>query len=265
VPPNRRMGIALAVEDDRWTVTMAGMLGERPPADLEGSTAYAAQLPVPAIAQLIGRCEPLGDAAVTRFPAHRRWRYERRRRPPAGFVVLGDALSSFNPVYGQGMSVAVQEAVAFGRCLDAPTTVPRRIYAAAARIVDVPWDIAVGNDLRFPEVVGRRGVRTRLVNRYVARLYSAAVHDPVVTAAFVGRAAELELVRAALATDPPPYALLHVHGPGGVGKTALLRRWASEAEQAGRTVIALGGRRLDVSGLERVAERLWELELGVTP
>jgi 2-polyprenyl-6-methoxyphenol hydroxylase-like FAD-dependent oxidoreductase len=186
VPPNRRMGIAMAVEDDRWIVTLAGILGDHPALDDEGYLAFARGLPTRVIHDLITRVEPLTEPVRTRFPAHRRVRYERVRRLPDGFVVLGDAVASFNPVYGQGMSVAAQEAKLLGQLLAARRLegLPRRFYREAARTIDVPWDIAVGNDLRFAEVEGPRGARVRLINRYVARLQRVAGRDPAVSRAF---------------------------------------------------------------------------------
>lgn len=64
---------------------------------------------------------------------------------------------------------------------------------------------------------------------------------------FVGRSAELELFRAALGSDAPDFAVLHIHGPGGMGKTTLLREFARLAEEAGRTALTLDGRNLDPS------------------
>jgi hypothetical protein len=60
--------------------------------------------------------------------------------------------------------------------------------------------------------------------------------------AFVGRISERELFRAALAEDPPPFAVLFLHGPGGVGKSALLRQLADEAEATGRIAAIVDGR-----------------------
>jgi hypothetical protein len=84
------------------------------------------------------------------------------------------------------MSVAAQEAELLDGFMAerAPGGLPRRFYRAAARTIDVPWDIAVGNDLRFPEVEGPRGARVRLINRYVGRLQRVAGQDPAVARAF---------------------------------------------------------------------------------
>lgn len=185
-PPNRRIGVALAVEGDRWQVTLAGYLGEQAPPDADGFSSWAAGLPAPDLHELISAAEPIGDAVRTRFLASRRMRYERLRAFPQGLVVMGDALCSFNPVYGQGMSVAAAEAALLGSCLDAGGIdgVGRRFFRAARPLVDVPWDIAVGGDLRFPEVEGRRGARVRLVSSYLSRLLPATASDPTVARAF---------------------------------------------------------------------------------
>lgn len=65
--------------------------------------------------------------------------------------------------------------------------------------------------------------------------------------AFVGRRAEIDLFREAIAADVAPFAVLHVHGPGGIGKTALLRRLVAEAQDAGRVAIQLDGRHVEAS------------------
>ena len=186
VTEDRRGAFMLALEDDRWIVTLIGYLGERPPADPDGFVAYAARLPVPAVHQVIADAEPLAEPVPARFPSSLRRRYERLDRFPEGYLAVGDAICSFNPVFGQGMTVAALEALALRRCLGEGTGhLARRFFRRAATLLDVPWDIAVGADLRFPEVQGRRGAKVRLVNAYLARLHPAAHHDPVVGRAFL--------------------------------------------------------------------------------
>ena len=113
-----------------------------------------------------------------RFPASVRHRYERLAGFPGGLLVIGDAVCSFNPVYGQGMTVAATEAMTL-RGLMARRAVPdaRSYFRAIAAAIDVAWDIAVGADLAFPQVPGRRSARVRLVNAYMPRLHAAAAHD----------------------------------------------------------------------------------------
>lgn len=120
-----------------------------------------------------------------RFKASQRRRYEKLTRFPEGLLVMGDALCSFNPAYGQGMSVAALEARLLDRCLsEGKTPLFRIFFAEAARLIDVPWSIVVGGDLGFDEVQGLRSSSTWLTNRFQSRLIRAATRDSDVVKAF---------------------------------------------------------------------------------
>ena len=174
-PELRRGGAILAMEGDRWIVTLFGYFGEQAPADPEGFAAFAATLAAPDISEVVRDAEPLEDARVTRYPASMRRRYGRLDRFPDGFLVVGDAECGFNPIYGQGMTVAAREALALRDCLrQGPTDLGFRFRRRTGAIVDIPWEIAIGSDLRFPEVEGPRTAKVRLVNAYLARLHVAA-------------------------------------------------------------------------------------------
>lgn len=183
---NPRTGMLGAIEGGRCILTLGGILGDYPPIDPAGFTAFAASLPFPDIAQAIEGAEPLEDPVGFRFPASARHRYERLREFPEGLLVIGDAVSSFNPIYGQGMTVAANQALALRRLLLACNTAPapRQYFRLIAKTVDPPWDIAVSADLAFPDVPGTRTLKIRLVNAYMPRLHAAAVHDAALSAAF---------------------------------------------------------------------------------
>ncbi len=186
-PTDRRFGVLLAMEGDRWMATLGGWLGERAPTDPAGFLAYARSLACPDIHDAICRAEPLTDAVLYRFPCNLRRRYERLGRFPGGYLVTGDALCRFNPVYGQGMSVAALEGLLLERCLAGdPSRLPdwRRFFREAARIIDTPWTIAAGSDFAFPGVTGRKPAGTDLVNWYLGKVHRAASTDPTVCRAF---------------------------------------------------------------------------------
>ena len=110
------------------------------------------------------------DVVNHRLPSSRRKRYEKVQRAPAGFVALGDAICSFNPVYGQGMSSAVLQAVALGKALAEHENDARLVHAfykQAGKVIDNPWKIAVGADFAYPECTGPKPAGTDLVNRYL--------------------------------------------------------------------------------------------------
>ena len=184
--PTGRGAFMQTVEDDCWLVSLVGYFGDRPSADLDGFRAFAASLETPEAFAIATSCTPVGEAATTAYRASRRRRYERLRRFPDRYVVLGDALCSFNPTFGQGMSVAALEADLLGRVVDRGLDrVGRRFFRRARRLVDVPWQLATGEDLRFPHVAGHRDVQMRLVGRYVQRLMRVARRDPEVALAFL--------------------------------------------------------------------------------
>lgn len=183
----RRGGLVLAVEDDRWLVTLVGILGERPPTDLDGFIGYAGSLCADELHELAANAEPASDAATGAFQDYVRHRYDRLREFPAGYVVVGDAVCSLNPLYGQGMSVAIGEAAVLGRVLDdhGLSRIGPRFFRRSRRLVDAAWSLATGSDLGHPDVVGERTTSWRMLNAYINRLLSAGQHDPIVAGAFL--------------------------------------------------------------------------------
>jgi 2-polyprenyl-6-methoxyphenol hydroxylase-like FAD-dependent oxidoreductase len=184
-PEGKRAGAMLAQEGDRWTVTLISYFGNYAPMELAGFIEFARGLPAPWIYEVIRQAEPIGDPASARFPASVRRRYEKLNRFPEGLLVFGDAISSFNPMYGQGMSVAALEA---GELYDAlaenQPDLGRRFFRRAAKVIDIPWSIVAGGDLRIPGTVGPRSAAVNFINWYMAKLHKAAHHDRVAALAF---------------------------------------------------------------------------------
>ena len=184
--PGWRFGVILAQEDDRWIVTLGGYLGDRPPPDEAGYIEFARSLPKPEIFEVIKDAEPLTSLTPYQFSANLRRHYEELSGFPEGLLVFGDAWCSFNPVYGQGMTVACTEALALRECLAAgPQDIARRFFQAASKLIDIPWQMAVGGDLQHPAVGGKRTAQLRFINWYLAKLFRAAQHDAVPATRFL--------------------------------------------------------------------------------
>jgi 2-polyprenyl-6-methoxyphenol hydroxylase-like FAD-dependent oxidoreductase len=182
----RPRGGAIQVgEHDRTIVTLFGILGDQAPTDDNGFLEFAKTLPLPYIYEAIQDAEPLDRPVHFRFPGSVRYRYDALRRFPAGLLVMGDAVCSFNPMYGQGMSVAAVEAKLLRDHVAAGGPRWRRFFAAIKPVVDVPWRISVGGDLAFPDVPGKRTAMDRFMNRYIARLHAAGERDATVSTTFV--------------------------------------------------------------------------------
>ena len=163
-PPLESMvGVAFPIEGDRWLVSLIGWHIDELPGDDASFTAAARALLDPAIATLLDRVQPVTDPVTARLRSNHRRLFERLGRVPAGYAALGDAICSFNPFYGHGMTCAVQEAVALGTALQrhshASAEMVRDYYQAAA-VVTTPWQLAVDGDFAYP----RPRARTRAVS-----------------------------------------------------------------------------------------------------
>ena len=185
-PGSPRAGGVRPLENGQHMVTLTGILGDHPPLDPAGFDAFAATMCFPDIAEALVGATPLDDPVPYRFPVSVRHRYERLRRFPAGLLVIGDAVCSFNPIYGQGMTVAAMEAATLRDLLhNGSPPAPRQYFRRIARIIDTPWEIAVGADLTFPGVPGQRTIKVRMINAYLPRLHAAATTDSSLGRAFV--------------------------------------------------------------------------------
>jgi 2-polyprenyl-6-methoxyphenol hydroxylase-like FAD-dependent oxidoreductase len=184
-PDNKRGGIILAQEGNRWVVTLSARSGETVPTDLRRFIEFARTLPAPYIYNVISGAQAIDEPQAARFPASVRRRYEHMNRFPEGFLALGDAICSFNPVYGQGMTVAALEAIELDKALrNGARRFAQNFFARAAKIVDAPWSMAAGNDLRMPDVPGKRTVMGRFLHWYLAKLNAAAKYDMRAVMAF---------------------------------------------------------------------------------
>jgi 2-polyprenyl-6-methoxyphenol hydroxylase-like FAD-dependent oxidoreductase len=183
-PDLGRSGLALAIEDDRWIVTLSAY-GDVPPAGLDDFVTWTKTLASPDLHDLVASAEPIGDARAYRTPASVRRGYHRLRRVPDGLLVTGDAVTAFNPRFGQGMTVAALEALALRDWARTGDLRPAVFFKAIARAAAPAWDMTRGNDLRIPQVEGDRTVKVRLVNAYMGRYIGAASTDPELARRFL--------------------------------------------------------------------------------
>ncbi|HEX7275916.1 MAG TPA: hypothetical protein VF244_00940, partial [Acidimicrobiales bacterium] len=180
-PASKRLAMLLPMEDDQWILGMAGVNGESAPTDDAGMLAYAHTFESSVIADVMAASEPVGEPVTHRFPANLRRHVERLRRFPLGWVLLGDAVCSFDPIYGQGMTSAALQAEALGVQLDRSAAIDRAFarsyFRAVNKIVKIPWSIAVGGDFVYEGTTGKKPLGTDMVNRYMNQVVRAGQHD----------------------------------------------------------------------------------------
>jgi 2-polyprenyl-6-methoxyphenol hydroxylase-like FAD-dependent oxidoreductase len=196
VPEHRRpTGGAFSVyEHDTWIFTVARLARQEPADDLTGMIALATQFAPPALLRALKTGEPLGGVAVFRYPGGVWRRYDKMARFPAGFLAFGDAICSLNPIYGQGMTVAVLEAIALRECLsESDGDLSRRFFDAAARQVGPMWASNQFNDLYMANADPNHSVSKEILD-FREEVLTAAEHSPALTE---------KLFRSMNLVDPP--------------------------------------------------------------
>ncbi|WP_431523725.1 FAD-dependent oxidoreductase [Mycobacterium shigaense] len=227
--PGRPRGLGmLRSENDTWMFTVYGIAGHRPHPDLISMCEFVEDCAPAHLLAAVRAAEPIGEPTRHSQPSSRWRRYDRIRRFPEGLLVIGDAICSFNPIYGQGMTVAGLEALALRNCLASGTVdLARRFFQAAAVPIRQAWELSANPDLCLPEIEGTPPLLTRLLNGYIDRVLTASEYDPAAVERFV---------RVTALIDPASRLLR----PGIMWRAALAnrRRPRRDPGQAGR---AAGG------------------------
>ncbi|OMC20804.1 NAD(P)/FAD-dependent oxidoreductase [Mycobacterium sp. SP-6446] len=196
ITPDRPVGVVVvAYEHGTWILTLFGVGGYELPDDLPGVIDCAAEFAPAFLIDALRAAEPLGALSAQRYPASTWRRYDKLRRFPAGLLVIGDAICSFNPVYMQGMTMAALQAVALRDCLaDRDGDLSRRFFKAAAKQIAPVWRGNRLNDFAVSQAGGWRRALRRLMNWHSEKVQAAAANDPAVTEA---------LLRVQHFVDPP--------------------------------------------------------------
>lgn len=222
--PGRPTGMfLLGYENDTWIFTVFGMVGHEPPGDLAGMVSFAQEYTPAHVLAAVRAAEPLGEVIRHRMPSSQWRRYDKMRRFPEGLLVCGDAICSFDPIYGQGMTVSALDAVALRDCLvRGRHDLARRYFRAAAKSIGVAWRMGAGSDLAFPEVQGRRSLSMRVTNRLADWVLTACESDAVIVEKFF---------RVNNFIDPP-VRLMHPSFISRVAAVNLRRRQGDHATSA---------------------------------
>ncbi|GAA0565584.1 FAD-dependent oxidoreductase [Actinomadura livida] len=188
-PRGTRTGALFPQEGGRWIVSLFGVGEDYPPNEDGGFLDFAKSLRSPVLYEAIRDAEPLTPVVSYRRTENHRRHYERMRAWPKRFLVSGDALCAFNPLYGQGMTVAAKSALTLDACLRADGDLDglaRRFHRKVIKNASGPWLVATGEDLRYSTTQGATaGLQTRILNRYVDRVQHLANVDPRVCDRFV--------------------------------------------------------------------------------
>ena len=181
-PSSSRGAFLFPIEKQRWLLSIGGNHGDAPPGDRAGFMDFVKSLRTPTVYDAVRDARPLTDIVRYQLPCSIRRHFERLEAFPQGLLVTGDALCRFNPVFGQGMSVAAQEAVILDRLLteDVPMErLARDFFAAIQDTIATPWGVAV-SDFVYPATRGVRPADFAQRLQYGVALTKLAADDPEV-------------------------------------------------------------------------------------
>jgi 2-polyprenyl-6-methoxyphenol hydroxylase-like FAD-dependent oxidoreductase len=185
-PQNSRGGLMLPLEGNRWMATIGGRHGDVPSGDAEGFLTYARALRTPTIYNAINHAKRLDGVARYGFPESVRRHFEKLDVFPCGLLPIGDAICRFNPVYGQGMSVAALEACLLqtlfeklGEKGNPIATLAPTFFAEVQTLIETPWSVAA-LDFAFTETRGQRPADFETTLKFGIALTKLAAEDPAV-------------------------------------------------------------------------------------
>jgi len=187
-PKERRNGAVFPIEGNKWIVSVGGWHGEMAPTDEQGFLEFLKTLPNHNIYDIASTCEPLSEIIQYKYPVSVRRNYEKMHHFPLGFLVLGDAVSSFNPIYGQGISSICLQVVELDKMMNeniAEDKLSKIFFKRTLKIRNKLWQMSTGEDFRFPETTGTRTFGIGLANKYVSLVHKATISDEVVCKAFL--------------------------------------------------------------------------------
>ena len=190
---NNKMGGAHRLPNNQIKVLLAGWFGDHPPTDEAGFVAFSRKLSQPDLYNVLRQAKLVSPVSGHKLPSNQWRHYEKMADMPDGLFVLGDAICSFNPGYGQGMTVTAMHVMALQAVLNnlrkrgqtlAQRGVNRRFQKAAASVSQKAWMSATSEDLRYPQAEGARPLPLRLMQRHLDKVMAIAHHNPDVTRRF---------------------------------------------------------------------------------
>lgn len=179
-------GLLLACEHDTWMLAIGQPTdaGE-PPTDFAAMLALAEPSLPPAIIEGLRRAHPIGEAVTYHHTAAIWRRYDQMSRFPSSLLVLGDALCSFDPTYGQGMTIAALEALTLRDCLRAgDAQLAQRFFHASAHYIGQTWAANQARSRVTSPTHDRNSMRERLQGWMSRAALNASTRDAVLTERF---------------------------------------------------------------------------------
>ncbi|MBC6973387.1 glutamate synthase [Bacillus sp. Xin] len=181
-PENPYGAFIQTIEDNHYFVTFSGYANEKAPKTDEELLAFAHKLPAPDVIHFLEQAEPITDIKIHKIPYQVRRRFDLVKNMPEGFLVIGDAHCRFDPVFGQGISVAAMEAEELQMCLKKGKALEkgftRGFYKRISKIIKTPWEMATTEAFRHPKIKGEKSFIQPFQQWYTKKIYQLSANNP---------------------------------------------------------------------------------------
>jgi 2-polyprenyl-6-methoxyphenol hydroxylase-like FAD-dependent oxidoreductase len=181
-PASSRGAFLFPIEKQQWLISTGGNHGDAPPGDRAGFMEFIRSLRTDTVYEAVKDARAVTEITRYQLPCSTRRHFERLESFPSGLLAIGDAVCRFNPVFGQGMSVAAQEAVILEQLLGRGVPMQglaKEFFAAIQGTIDTPWGVAV-SDFIYPATRGVRPADLPQRLQYGMALTRLAAQDPQV-------------------------------------------------------------------------------------
>ncbi|MED4205505.1 hypothetical protein [Neobacillus mesonae] len=176
-PPHEKIGGTISrVEGNRYMVTISGYHNEINEKEViksnQGFLDVAEKLPKLDIYKEIEGATPLTETSIYRVP-HITWRrLDKVKHLPEGLLLIGDTICRIDPVFGQGMSIAVLEALALQKLFQKPyKSITFEFHKQAAKIISPIWNMVITEDFRYSETIGKKPLGLPFLQWYAKHIF----------------------------------------------------------------------------------------------
>ncbi|MFT5882406.1 MAG: 2-polyprenyl-6-methoxyphenol hydroxylase-like FAD-dependent oxidoreductase [Crocinitomicaceae bacterium] len=175
-PPKTVSGALFPQEDGSWLVTLAGRKKDTMPLNQEEFIEYSKKLCCPDVFQAIQHAEPLSELTHYRFKESKRYYYEEVQMPN-NLLVVGDSVCSFNPIFGQGMTVCTLQALKISELLASGRCDSENYFKSISGLVNHAWNMVTVEDMRHPDLHDQRSLKVKLMQQLTQRVYDKTSED----------------------------------------------------------------------------------------
>ncbi|PHD47350.1 glutamate synthase [Bacillus toyonensis] len=180
--PENPYGVLIqTIEDNRYFVTFSGYANEKAPQTDDEFYDFAENLSISNVTDFLNKAEGITDIKTYKIPYQVRRRFDLVNNVPEGLLVVGDAQCRFDPVFGQGVSVAAMEAHQLQLLLQSrkqlDKTFTQQFYKKTTDIIEIPWDMTTTEISRHPQLKRELTTKQKFQLWYTKQIYRLSASD----------------------------------------------------------------------------------------